>query len=240
MKVQSTSKYDDFQVMTGNRMVNRAHVRQLVESIEEKPESIQYSPILVNENMFVIDGQHRLEALKQLKMPVHYIVGEGLTIDDARRMNATMANWSPMDYAKSYAEGGNRNYREYIYARERYKTNHTVTAHYLANNLNSRTTSSWFRRGKFEVDDLETGLKRLELLVRLQGMSNVGQYRDFGMAFLKVLNNENLDVERFFNRFEEIGNKTLTGPLPTIHDYLRSFESIYNYNYALQNQARLF
>lgn len=240
VQVQFTNDYSLFKVMGANRMVNKGHVQQLINSIEERPNAIKYSPILVNEAMFVIDGQHRLEALKTLNMPVHFIVGEGLTIDDARLMNATMQNWSPMDFARSYAEGGNKNYQDYIYARKKFKTNHTITAHYLANNLNSRTTSSYFRRGEFKVDDLELGLERLETLIELQKLSPVGQYRDFGIAFLKVLDNPDVDMQRFFNKFKAVGTQFLSSPQPTMHGYLRAFESIYNHNFALQNQARLF
>lgn len=133
IKVQFTNQYDLFRVMGANRMINKSHVQQLIDSIEERPNTIKYSPILVNENMYVIDGQHRLEALKELKMPVYFIVGKGLTVEDARLMNATMQNWSPMDFARSYAEGGNKHYKDYLYVRSRFKSNHTITANYLAN-----------------------------------------------------------------------------------------------------------
>ena len=35
------------------------------------------SPILVNEKMEVIDGQHRLQAQKELNLPTYYIKNKG-------------------------------------------------------------------------------------------------------------------------------------------------------------------
>lgn len=238
--VQSTADYGKFKIMGANRMMKKSHVQQLINSIEERPETIKYNPILVNESMFVIDGQHRLEALKTLQMPVHFIIGKGLTIEDARVMNATMQNWTPMDFAKSYADGGNKHYADYLYARKRFGFSHTVTANYLANNLNSRTAGSTFKRGQFKVDDLELALERLENLTELKRLSAIGNYRDFGMAFLKVMGNEDVDLDRFFRKFSEVGNQFLTEPQPTLSDYLRKFEAVYNHNFAMQNQARLF
>ena len=60
-QVIKTNDYNTFKVMPGNRPVNKLHVRRLSKSMEEKH---LMSPILVNEKMQVIDGQHRLEAQK--------------------------------------------------------------------------------------------------------------------------------------------------------------------------------
>lgn len=240
VKVQSTSDYKVFKVMGANRMVNKGHVQQLINSIEEKPDAIKYSPILVNKNMYVIDGQHRLQALMELKMPVTFIVGDILTIEDARRMNASMMNWSPMDYARSYSDGGNKNYTHYIRARRDFKTNHTVTAHFLSNDFSPYTSASWFKRGKFTVSDLEMALHNLELLVKLQQMTKFGNYKNFGLAFMKVLNNENVDMDRFFKKFGEVGNQYINSPQATMNDYLRQFEMIYNHGLIPKNQVRMF
>ena len=45
-------------------------------------------PIIVDEFYRICDGQNRFTACKTLKKPIHYIVVEGLTLDDVQRLNA--------------------------------------------------------------------------------------------------------------------------------------------------------
>ena len=70
-KIHVTSDYSKFSYLVGNRDIVNKHVKDLSGHIDERDLSI---PIIVNENMEVCDGQHRLEAYKVLGLPVHYIV----------------------------------------------------------------------------------------------------------------------------------------------------------------------
>lgn len=108
IKVYETRKYGVFKKLDGNR--DLCSVKKIVESIEK----VGYipSPVCVNENMEVIDGQNRIEALKQLGLPVHYYIVNGIGIDEARQMNIGRKNWQLIDYFKSYAAEGKE---EYVY-----------------------------------------------------------------------------------------------------------------------------
>ena len=105
--IYETNDYDKFKKLEGNRDAKGA--RKVIQSIE----TVGYitSPILVNEKYEVIDGQNRLEALKEMKLPVHYIVQEGIGLEECRSMNTGRSNWTITDYIYSYADGGNENYR---------------------------------------------------------------------------------------------------------------------------------
>lgn len=52
----------------------------------------------------------RLQALKELKMPVEYIVQNGLNIRHCVSMNINQTNWNLQDYIKSYADRGLKSY----------------------------------------------------------------------------------------------------------------------------------
>jgi hypothetical protein len=73
MQIQKTEDYNLFKRIVGNRTINKAQVRRLYDSYSIKPWLIQYCPIIINDNNEVIDGQHRLEAIKRLKIPVYYL-----------------------------------------------------------------------------------------------------------------------------------------------------------------------
>src|SRR5690625_2430380 len=79
--VYKTDNLDMFQLSKFNRNV---FLRK--EMLEQAREGF-ISPIIVNENMVVIDGQHRLEASKKEGVPVEYIIKPGLDENDIVRMN---------------------------------------------------------------------------------------------------------------------------------------------------------
>ena len=107
-EIKSTTNYEMFKKLEGNRATTVARVNKIKKSIM----TVGYitSPILVNENMEIIDGQGRFEALKELRLPVEYIVQEGLNVKECIAMNIYQTNWKVMDYIKSYAAKGNPNY----------------------------------------------------------------------------------------------------------------------------------
>ena len=75
VKVKVTDEYNIFTFAEGNRAINPAQVKNLIKSIENI--GLIPTPIVVNEKMQILDGQHRVEACRQLKMPVYYIVVPG-------------------------------------------------------------------------------------------------------------------------------------------------------------------
>ena len=103
-----TDEYDAFQRLEGNRKVLQERVNLIKQSIGQ----VGYvsNPIIVNEKMEVIDGQGRLEALKQLHLPVEYRVIEGLTVRECQAINRKTKRWTITDFVDCFAELGNVNY----------------------------------------------------------------------------------------------------------------------------------
>ena len=69
------------------------------------------SPIIVNEHMTIIDGQHRLAAAAFLKIPIRYIMLSGKTVSDIVAINSVSNNWVTRDFLEAYAEDGNEDYK---------------------------------------------------------------------------------------------------------------------------------
>ena len=53
-----TRDYDKFKLLEENRTVSKSHVNKLKIAIGDNPNIMRAQPILVNEDMEVIDGQH--------------------------------------------------------------------------------------------------------------------------------------------------------------------------------------
>jgi len=181
MEIKQTSDYSVFRHVTGNREVNKSHVKRLLLTFGSNPKKLQWVPILVNENMEVIDGQHRLEASKKLEVPIYYRVINGLTLEDCQALNSNSKMWSPTDYAKAYCENGNQNYCDYLTFKSKTKLNHDIVMRYLS--LDNPVTVQSFKDGQLEVQDY----KKSELLAsQLQDLSQgIKNYRLRAIA-LKV------------------------------------------------------
>lgn len=108
MNVYKTDNYRKFKKLLDNREVSPQRVGLISRSIQ----NVGYipSPIIVNEKLEVIDGQGRLAACEKLKLPVYYVVVNGIGIKECRSMNLHQSNWTVKDFIHSYASGGDENY----------------------------------------------------------------------------------------------------------------------------------
>ena len=70
-KLFETRDYSIFKRARGNRPVDKAHVAQLKKLIADKDIG---DPVKVNRGLEVIDGQHTLQARRELGLPVPYII----------------------------------------------------------------------------------------------------------------------------------------------------------------------
>src|SRR6056297_1959576 len=103
-KVYETNDLSVFNQIKGNRPPNPQHIRRLCDSI--KRNGILQNPIIVNEKMDVIDGQHRLLAAKEANSKVYYIVVEGYKLSEVQILNLNQKNWTKKDFLEGYADMG--------------------------------------------------------------------------------------------------------------------------------------
>ena len=237
MNIQATDDHGQFKTIKGNREIKRAHVNRLYRSMVEKPELTQYSPIIVNKDNEVIDGQHRLEALRKAGLPVHYIQAEGLNLKDIQAMNSSSKTWSMLDYAKSYAALGNKHYQKYLEFLDLYpKLGNFVIATYLS--LNTSLSKIGFNDGKLKVEDEEKSHDLCRALLDIGKYNKDFNSKVFSMAFKRIWSSENYDHERMLKKIKRQGND-----LPTCtnqEDYARVLESLHNHGLAEKNRVRFF
>jgi hypothetical protein len=107
MGTQKTTNYDLFKKIEGNRELNPAHLAKLALSIAKK-NLLEYAPIMVNESMEVIDGQHRLEVARKSKLPIYYTIVPSAGLDEVIELNTTLRNWRLSDFVDSMIVKGNK------------------------------------------------------------------------------------------------------------------------------------
>lgn len=197
--IQSTTDYDAFKLLGSNRRLYKPHVKRLVAAFEGNPRSNAFVPVLVNENMEIIDGQHRVAALKELGLPVHFIIADGLDISDAHAINAGAKPWSPMDYARSFASQGKKAYAVYVALKEEFKFNHDILLRYLA--LDEPTTGTAFKNGKLHVTDKKRTYELANKLAVVQKITG-NKHRALAFALLN-LDSEIKDFPEFISYLSE-------------------------------------
>ena len=97
--VYSTKKYGVFNISELNRIIKVSNVNVIKNSILAEG---QQKPIVVDDKMFIIDGQHRYTALKELNLPVEFILStrSGDTMKDKMSVmesQNTSFSWTNME-----------------------------------------------------------------------------------------------------------------------------------------------
>jgi hypothetical protein len=109
-KVYKTNDLSIFKQIAGNRVPNPQHIKRLKTSI------LQYgmlcNPILVNESMEIIDGQHRLIASQEAESFIYYIILNGYNLNQVHTLNLNQKNWTKKDFMDGYADMGIESYNK--------------------------------------------------------------------------------------------------------------------------------
>lgn len=105
--VYETDQYDDFNFLEENRDISYSHVAKLMENIKE---GFEMPPLIVDEEMNVIDGQHRLKAHKQLKRPVRFIIQRDMKENTLQRANTDIIKWTTDQHVAYHSKQGNEHY----------------------------------------------------------------------------------------------------------------------------------
>lgn len=231
-----TREYDRFKTAPGNRQLYRDHIRVLVRSFEEHPQLVELRPILVNSQYEVIDGQHRLEALKVLGLSVPYIVADDLSIETAQLLNATQKAWSAIDFLLSYQTMGVKDYvtlQRYL-DEFGFPLRPTIT---ILSGLPGGRAARRFKNGDFETrGDIETADHFFHHAIDLLDASKFawGREERYLMALYKLYQHNDYDVNRMLFKVKE----TPIAPQANRVGYIAELERVYNFRAGDKSYTR--
>ena len=161
--VHVTTNYDQFKLSEKNR-----NVLLTVKQFNAFKEDGVISPIFVNEDMIVIDGQHRLEYAKRTNTPIEYIVIQGLDEDAIVKLNTTQKSWTTLDYIEAYANEGNQNYIDLIKLLKRFSNFRATVIATIATNTNyGGGVSRDIKNGTLKEIDMPEAIEKLEQIESL-------------------------------------------------------------------------
>jgi hypothetical protein len=238
--VYSTNDYRMFKLLGANRPTVDSHVNSIIKSIEKNGSWLQDEPIIVNESMEVIDGQHRLAAHKQLDLPIYYQVAEGLGIERAHAMNRSRRNWTILDWAHSYANNGNINYVRYLKLLE---DNDQFSAAAVISACSDKPLASTLTK-EFRTGELS--LTEADYVVAQQRLDNLAELAEIAPLFiigsttryvLQVFTHPKYSQERMVKKMKEVGGETFV-PSGYIGNVLAQLERAYNRGSDLASMVR--
>lgn len=222
--IHETSDLSIFKMLPHNRPVVHSHVIRLAGSMADRPHLRPARPVLVNEANQVIDGQHRLKASELNGQSVFFMVVPGLTIDDARLLNALQRTWSLLDYAYSYASSNVPAYKQFVKNYEARELPPSVIMEFMTVNTGSRRQHD-FRIGLLQAADqkvLDVKLDQAEEI--LAAFPKAATPYVVATAFLAITKIEGYDHKRML---QKVG-RTKLQPQPDRVSYIRELERAYN------------
>lgn len=146
MQIYKTKDYTSFRAIVSNREVNKGHVKKLAASIRKK-NLLYIRPVIVNDRMEIIDGQHRVAACELLGEEV-WCIKASLTKEDIAVLNTAQKNWSMMDFINFYAIEGRKEYREFCKLINKYPLMSVTTLMRLCGN------SKNVRQGQINITNI--------------------------------------------------------------------------------------
>lgn len=211
-EINKTTNYDMFTFSEDNRArIDQQHVKNIENSIKSK-NLLHLRPIIVDENMKVIDGQHRLIAAKNLKIEIYYKVDVSLKPKDVILMNISKP-WNSVDYFNFYVKN---NYLEYIKLKNFIeKNNLTFGVGFYIQGLTCRQGYQEFKKGDFKFKEeqskheIETCWEIINLIKKLNGSTNslYTKSNRFWNSLLKLIRNDDFDKDRFLKNLSKMSDR---------------------------------
>lgn len=239
-EVYKTNDLSIFKQMRGNRPVNPQHISRLAHSMEVY--GCLQNPILVNQDMLVIDGQHRLEAARKSKKSVYYIIVKNYNLKEIQVLNLNQKNWTKKDFMDGYADMG---LKPYIKLRDFYRKNSDyslTTCIALCSNtcydgtgmnqkyrrdIGIKNPKQIFNEGTWKGKDFELAQDNADKIRMIKPFYEKYNQGSFVSCILKLMSNENFNFFDFLSKLKYQSAKMKD--CSKVSDYLLLVEDIYNY-----------
>lgn len=235
MTITSSKRYSQFKNILGNRRMSREHINLLKIEIERN-NLLEVCPIICNERMEVIDGQHRLEAARQLGIAVPYVVVPGLGIEHVVRMNTSQKKWMMKDYIRLHIDLGNDEYIALQDFMDEWKTTPSIAIMLLSNSTFTQAGNKLneFREGRWSIQRMDEATETMEAMRALMPhMRSAVVYRSTAFASAMVKTGKILEKNDLtYDDLLEQANKSqvLLTYSERVRDYLKELEDMLNHN----------
>jgi hypothetical protein len=234
MEIQHTKNYEIFQKMEGNRHLDTKHLRKLRASIQRENQ-LAIHPIIVNKQMSVIDGQHRLEVAKELGLDIFYIKSENVSDIHLIEGNVNQKSWEVENFIDYFAIKEKKS--DYIKLKELIKLTSLKPKAILSLMIGaiSPILLEFLKTGKFQFPSDIDPKALVDFFLRFQDYANDKKLRpvsmftnfNFTKALRWVYHTTNFSEDIFFKKLDLKWFELK--PQRTAQDWYKLLINIYNY-----------
>jgi hypothetical protein len=228
--VLSTEKYDTFKFIKGNRPIVRTKITNLIASYEKGLNLFPYCPVLVNESLYVIDGQHRYEVCKRLGLPVYYCIVPDFTLHQIAEINSAVTKWSMKDYLNCYIETGATDYKTLSLFKDKYGISVNVAIGLLANGSvrdGGGHSVDKFKEGLFKVVHQERAEKIMKHVTDYSEIFPGIHDRNFIVAVQMLLASKHYNHKEVVDKLHSLKSKI--EKQESYKDYILHLEALFNH-----------
>ena len=156
-KIYYTTEYGRFKFLKGNRDINELKVKKIREAINNGIDILKYAPVIVNERMEIIDGQHRFAVAKELKSNVYYVIHAEADLSIVPAINSKSSKWRNIDFLNSYCDLKKQEYLQLAEFIHNYPVNLPTAIKLLHSGLANKSAGAIeaFRDGELECKYLK-------------------------------------------------------------------------------------
>lgn len=225
--VNEVFKTNDYSIFVLSKFNRNVIFRK--EMLEQAKEGI-ISPIVVNEEMIVIDGQNRLLHSEKAGVPVEYIIKEGLTEDDIVRMNTVQKPWSLQNYIEAFANQGLEEYEKLIDLINQRLSNVTNIVQISLNApTDTRKPIRSVKSGKFKFFNYEKTVEFLQYSKRFRSDTKTPKIGNVETALYELYRLSGIDRNRIIDKVVQTGvSDELKVKRPTHTEALKMLLDAYN------------
>ncbi len=233
--INKTKDYDSFIFRDDNReKIDQKHVERIACSIKSK-NMLDLRPVIVNQAMEILDGQHRVLAAKMIGVEVYYQVERELTAQDMLKLNVSK-NWGNVDYLNFYCH---HQYDEYIKLK-RFMEKNNISLRIAITIAIGQAHQAFidFKEGNFKFVDeevsehIDTCWETVRYIQKINGFSNYLNSSRFWKALIILFRHPS------FNKVKWLDNtKKLTDSFyakASIKDYVSLVQTVYNWRNPLK------
>lgn len=233
LQIFFTTDYARFKMIEGNRQLNEAKIKKIINAIEDGNDMLRYYPIQVIEKknrLEILDGQHRFYICRKLQVPVFYImVKEDKKMTEIARVNSAVEKWKNSDFINCYVQQGNKQYETLQNFMDTYGFNVGVSVKLLskaAPDSSGESGKESFEHGLFEVKHLEAAEELAKLCHSFTGFQFIKD-RGFIAAIHRVKAAKLVSIDELIaahKKYPELLMKHSTAK-----EYIYNLEQLYNH-----------
>jgi hypothetical protein len=222
-QVHTTTDYFLFKSIEGNRNKNLLHINRLKKSMAE---NYLFTVIIINEKYEIIDGQHRFDVIRELKLPLHYIMCEGYGLKEVHILNQNSKTWNSDDYMDGYCNLGYKEYIIYSEFKNKYDLGHNETMTLLSGSI-KKYDIELFYKGEFRVKSLQVAEDVIEKIMMIKPYFDGWKRREFIFTMISLFKNPNFEFTEFLQKLKL--QPMALQSCPDVKTYKILIEEIYNY-----------